>query len=171
MTIARLSLSLLFALSVLGCGEEGGVISPALDVHLSALQGDEILQFVVMADRDRSGADLTCAEVTPSCVADQPRLRIRALDTPGGSACAYRAALDPVASRTTDGQPISVPGIPPGTGYLLVVEVIRPVGRGEERIGSGCLPIERVVKGTNPPPSGTLDVRAAGACMPALTEC
>ncbi len=158
-------------LMVASCGEAGGSLDVGLDIRMSGLEGDEILQFVLLSDRTRDGEDLACEDVVERCIGDQPGLRVHSLDTPSGMQCAYRVPLDPEAATSSDGQPVSVPGIPTGTGYLLVVEVARPATRGEERVGAGCIPVERISKGTNPPPSSPVDVRQATACLPTLEEC
>ena len=161
---------LLFTMASFSCGIEDGSLPVGLDIQLSRLEGDETLQFVVLADRDRNGNDLECDEVIEGCIGDQPRLRVRPLQTPEGSACAYREPLDLEASMSPDGQPVSIPGIPPGSGYLVVVELARQDGRREERIGAGCIPVERITRGTNPTGS-PIDVREASACLPTLDEC
>jgi hypothetical protein len=173
MTRWILSFALAVALaSVPGCGEETGDLAVGLEVRLSALTGEETLQFTVLHDRDRSGAEVSCPEVTGTCIGDQSRLRPVPLETSSGTQCAHRAPLDLDQAQTTDGQPVSIPGIPPGRNYLVVVEVVRDGAGGEQRVGAGCIPVEQIVRGTNRPPTTAIDVLdVGGGCNPAVVSC
>lgn len=173
--IARSSSWLLAPLALLlasaSCGVEDGTLPLGLDVRLSNLEGEEELQFIMLANRDRGGNDVVCDDVLGSCIGDQPHLRVLPLDTPSGTSCAFRHPLDLDAASSTDGQPVRIPGIPPGSGYLLVVEVVQKAGHREERIGAGCLPVDRIDRGSNTPPASPLNIHGASACLPRIDDC
>lgn len=150
--------SLLFAiLALAACGApEAGRVPVGLEIRSQALTGDESLQFVFLHPTDDTGAEVSCAQATSTCVVDQQHLRTVALEVDGKTQRYYRVPLD-VAAAQGEGQGIALPGIPPGRSYRLVVELV-DTADGDNRVGVGCVPIEQVIAGDNPALSTPIEV-------------
>lgn len=165
-----LGLALLLALA--GCGgPTAGTVPFGLDIKVQGLTGNETLQFVVLHDTDVSGKQLTCPDVTPACVADQlTKVRLVDLTVNGSTEKAYKTPIDLAKAQSATGQAVTVPGIPPGRGYLLVVEIISGGGTaGPQRVGVGCAPVAQVVAGKNKALSTPIAVTQTNdGCNPTL---
>ena len=159
------------ALALAGCGgAPGGRLGMDIDLRMQALTGNETLQFVMLMNTDKTGKEVTCPQATVTCVADeQSVLRLVQLDIGGKQVNDYRTPLDLTQAQSTTGQAISVPGIPPGRGYLLVLEVVDSSSAGQQRVGVGCAPVTQILAGTNQALSSPIVVSdTTDGCNPAL---
>ncbi|MDF1565744.1 MAG: hypothetical protein P1V51_22105 [Deltaproteobacteria bacterium] len=159
-----LTLPLLLALP--GCGAEPGL---GFGVELQHLQGGEVIQLIVLQGTDTGGDAVSCAAVARTCVADQPTLRVVPLKIDGAEVRAHRIPIDTAAATGVGGQSLTLPGIPPGSGYLLAVELGRDDGMGEQRVGNGCAELPEIVRGDNDALAEPIVVtESADGCNPAI---
>ncbi len=87
----------------------------------------------------------------------------------GKSTKAWQTPVNLSQAQSGAGQALTVPGIPPGRGYLLVVELVGDGSGGAQRVGVGCAPVAQVVAGKNPALSSPIVVsQTTDGCNPTL---
>ncbi len=161
-------LGLVGLFGLVACGPQPG-LGLGLEIHLQSLTGDEIIQLVVLQGTDTRGGEVRCVQVEATCVADQPALRVVRLKIDGDEVSAYRLPLDTADATGANGQSFELPGIPPGSGYLLAVELARDDGAGEQRVGRGCVSLPEIGAGINEALADPVQVlETADGCNPAL---